>query len=88
MARQTASFRVLFGACTSPPSPSRRVVDNNEISLTVYSTLSTTILSPTSKGCLMNRKMMLVSTSVRLPPISQLKPEIMDLSTRLRGASQ
>jgi len=37
-------------------------------------TYPTMILSPTSYGCLMNKKIMLVKTSERLLPINQLRP--------------
>ena len=71
----TKVFNWLFGAWTIPEVESRKIVESSRISLTVYVSLLRTTRSPTSKGCLTNKKIILLSTSCRLPPISQLKPK-------------
>ena len=71
----TKVFNWLFGAWTTLEVESRKTVESKPISLTVYVSLLIITRSPTSNGCLMSKKIILLRTSVRLPPISQLKPK-------------
>ena len=70
----TKVFNWLLGACTRPESESNKTVESSRISFTVYVSPLRTTLSPTSNGCLMNKNIMLVKTSCKLPPINQLRP--------------